>query len=98
VLVGVDLVGVDPVIGAVRQTPLHTSVGVQKALVGHDEDAPTSQGIAGSLEVLGGGGLVVMHCPPQGAVLPAVQYSVGVHVEPVGQGPLLPIVQGMTGG
>ena len=95
---GVDCVGVDPVIGVTRQTPVHTSVGVQKALVGHEEDGPTSQGIVGRLELLGGGWLVAMHCPPQGAVLLAVQYSVGVHVEPVGQGPLLPIVQGMTGG
>ena len=28
----------------------------------------------------------------------AVQYIVGVHVEPVGQGPLLPTVQGISGG
>ncbi len=102
VLVGVVDLGVEvPVRGAVpvpRQTPMHASVGVQKALVGQEEDGPTSQGIVGRFAVPGGGALVVMHCPPQGAVMPAVQYSVGVRVEPVGQGPLLPMVQWMTRG
>jgi len=84
VVVGVGYVLV--IVGVVDpQTPLHISVGVQKALVGQEEDGPTSQAIVGRFEVPGGSGLVVMHCPPQGAVGPFVQYWVGVHVEPVGQ-------------
>lgn len=59
VLVGVVDLGVEvPVRGAVpvpRQTPMHASVGVQKALVGQEEDGPTSQGIVGRFAVPGGG-------------------------------------------
>lgn len=38
-----------------------------------------------------------MQAPPHG-VAGAVQNIVGVQVEPVGQGPLLPTVQGICGG
>lgn len=38
-----------------------------------------------------------MQAPPQGAGA-GEQVIVGVHVEPVGQGPLLPTVQGISGG
>jgi len=43
-----------------------------------------------------GNGLVLIQAPPHGAVVG--QTMVGVHVEPVGQGPLFPIVQGISGG
>ena len=44
----------------------------------------------------GGGKLVAMQAPPQAPV--GGQTMVGVHVAPVGQGPLFPTVQGTSGG
>ena len=51
---------------------------------------PTTQVIEGS-----DGLYVLRHCPPQAP--PVGQIMVGVHIAPVGQGPLLPTVQGITG-
>jgi hypothetical protein len=70
------------------QRPPQTIVCVQIEPLGQSF-APTTQGFRD----VG----VAMHWPPQDVEVGG-QNTVGVQVEPVGQGPLLPTVQGITGG
>ena len=91
----VDLGGGIPV---PRQSPLHTCVMEQIAPVGQGSPF-RMHGCVGSGGVLagGGGGAVAMQAPPHGRP-PGGQTMVGVQVAPVGQGALLPTVQGTSGG
>lgn len=81
------------------QSPLQVDVCVQIELL-EQSLAPTIHGTRDEVVVVLGNVMgvgVAMQAPPHGFV-GTVQYSVGVHVEPVGQGPLLPTVQGISGG